>query len=162
MDRTLTVSELARAVAGKEGDSDLVTRRIRHWTLAGALAPEGLAHSGTGRHRRYAASTAYEAVLLNWLADWGLSISVLQGVNEQLQPMLAGNLRLSGLWNDAISGSKGVWMLLLIRRVSPDRGAEQHRVDVALKTDAEIAEWIATAHGGVIVRLTSLFGRVSL
>ena len=156
MDRTLTVSELAKAVAGKEG-SDLVTRRIRHWTLAGALAAEGPTHSGTGRHRRYAASTAYDAVLLNWLADWGLSISVLLGVSGRLQPVLA-----SSLWNDAISGSSGVWMLLLIQRVSPDRGAEQHIVEVALKTDAEIAEWIATASGGIIVRLTDLFGRVSL
>ena len=162
MDRTLTVSELAKAVAGKGGDSDLVTRRIRHWTLAGALAAEGLAHSGTGRHRRYAASTAYEAVLLNWLADWGLSISVIHGVSERLQPMLAGDPPLNALWNDAISGSKGVWMLLLIRRVSPDRGAEQHQVDVALRTDAEIAEWIATAQGGIIVRITSLFGQVDL
>jgi hypothetical protein len=162
MDRTWTVSGLAKAVAGKEGDSDLVTRRIRHWTLAGALVVEGTAHSGTGRHRRYAASTAYEAVLLNWLADWGLSISVLQGVSEQLQSMLAADLRLSALWNDAISGSKGVWMLLLIRRVGLHRGNEQHQVDVDLKTDAEIAESIATAHGGIIVRLTNLFGRVGL
>jgi hypothetical protein len=159
-DQSLTVSELAKAVADKEGDSDLVTRRIRHWTLAGALAAEGPAHSGTGRHRRYAASTAYYAVLLNWLADWGLSISVLQGVSERLQPMLAGDPRLSDLWNDAISGSRGVWMLLLIKRVSPERGAEQHTVEVALKTDAEIAEWIVTARGGVLVRVTDLFGQV--
>jgi hypothetical protein len=157
MDRTWAVSELAEAVAGNDGDSDLVTRRIRHWTLAGALAAEGPAHSGTGRHRRYAASTAYHAVLLNWLADWGLSISVLQGVSERLRPMLT-----SALWNDAISGSKGVWMLLVIQRVSPDRGPEQHKVEVALKTDAEIAEWTVAAHGGVIVRLTNLFGQVSL
>lgn len=160
MDRT--VAELAKAVTGAEGDTDLVTRRIRHWTLAGALAAVGPAHSGTGRHRRYAKSAAYHAALLNWLADWGLSIAILQAVSERLQPMLLEDPELSALWNDAISGSVGVWALLSIQRVSLDRGPEQHEVEVALKTDVEIAECIATARGGIIVRLTDLFRQVSL
>jgi hypothetical protein len=156
------VAELAKAVADKEVDTDLVTRRIRHWTLGHALAALGPAHSGTGRHRRYGESAAYHAVLLNWLTDWGLSISILQKVSERLQEMLVKDPQWRARWNDAIDGSRGVWMLLTIQRVSADRGSGQHQVDLALKTDTEIAEWIATAQGGVIVRLTDLFRRVSL
>ena len=158
MDDGFTVAELAKKVAEHERDLDLVTRRIRHWSLAGVLDPLGPTHSGTGRHRRYAGSAVYCAAVLNRLADWGLPISVLKVVGQRLPDHLTPQLCV--LWNDSISGKRGVCMLLVYRS-APDRQPEQQLVTVDLKPDAEIAEWIAAGQGGVIVHLTNLFARVS-
>jgi hypothetical protein len=160
MERGLTVAELARAVAGPDGEGELVNRRIRHWTLAGALIPAGPAHAGTGRHHRYDSSAAYQAALLNWMADYSLSIAVLVAVGTRLRVMLAGEQRLTALWNDAIAGARDVWLLLVIGKIS--QHADQPPIELDLKTAPGMADWVVTANAGVVVRLTHLFGGVAL
>lgn len=93
---TLTASELAERVArasllAETGDkAELVLRRIRHWTAAGALPTVGEANTGTGRHRRYARETAYLAIVLDALADRGLPIDLLKAVSQTVRELSAG------------------------------------------------------------------------
>jgi hypothetical protein len=116
--RLLTVRDLAEAIrpGAPEDEIVFVTRRIRHWTLAGALQTVGEVHSGVGRHRRYSTDAVYFAAILDALADGGLPLEALKLVAEQLRKWWAevgdGRNGRGGL-NYAIDG-KGVAIYLCV------------------------------------------------
>ena len=82
--KPLTVRALAEAIRPRADEDAIafVSRRIRHWTLAGALETIGEARSGVGRHRRYTREAAYFAAVLDALADLGLPIDALKKVGS--------------------------------------------------------------------------------
>src|ERR1700686_1367669 len=51
-------------------------------TLAGALPTSGARHAGSRRHRHYPVDSVYLALVLNYLAEWGLPIGTLRLVSE--------------------------------------------------------------------------------
>jgi hypothetical protein len=87
MNDTYSVSDLARIVARvvsfpekpAERDIDLAIRRLRGWTLAGALVPIGDPHAGTGRHRQYDRSA------MTWFQISGVRAPRLRGVSLSAQ-----------------------------------------------------------------------------
>ena len=74
-DPTLTVSELAEALAPIAPDVPGTVQRIRHWTRERVLFPVDLQHAGAGKHRRYAVDAIYEAAILHTLTAVGLPVS---------------------------------------------------------------------------------------
>jgi DNA-binding transcriptional MerR regulator len=96
VDLTLTVSDLVDAVARADtraavaAPKGLVLRRIRHWTTAGVLPPEGDTNTGTGKRRQYSADTVYLAAVLNCLANIGLPLSALKAASRALQVVASG------------------------------------------------------------------------
>jgi DNA-binding transcriptional MerR regulator len=72
---TLTVSEIAEALAPIAPDIPGTIQRIRHWTREQMMLPVGELHSGSGKHRQYAAAAVYDAAILHVLASAGFSVS---------------------------------------------------------------------------------------
>ncbi len=159
MDRTLSLAELAEAVAeGQDETRDLLIRRIRHWTLAGTLPTAGSPHAGTGRHRRYSADTAYLVIVLHRLADWGLPIGVLKAVSDTiLEP--PGWLALEGI-RDAIAGTRQVFLSFRPFAV-PEAQAAPGLVLTFCSEEGMIAR-LKQVEGGMHLNLTKLFRQVAL
>ena len=74
-DPTLTVSELAEALAPIAPDVPGTVQRIRHWTRERVLFPVDLQHAGAGKHRRYSVDAIYDAAILHVLTAFGLPVS---------------------------------------------------------------------------------------
>lgn len=74
-DPTLTVSELAEALAPIAPDVPGTVQRIRHWTRERVLFPVDLQHAGAGKHRRYTSDAIYECAVLHVLTIAGLPVS---------------------------------------------------------------------------------------
>jgi hypothetical protein len=74
-DPTLTVSELAEALAPIAPDVAGTVQRIRHWTRERVLFPVDLQHAGAGKHRRYAVDAICDAAILHVLTAFGLPVS---------------------------------------------------------------------------------------
>jgi hypothetical protein len=72
---TLTVSEIAEALAPIAPDVAGTVQRIRHWTRERALLPVDQHHAGPGKHRRYAGDAVYVAAVLHALTIAGFPIS---------------------------------------------------------------------------------------
>jgi hypothetical protein len=172
MSSELSVSELAVAVAPvvshprepSEGDVDVVLRRLRNWTVAGAIKAMGAAHTGSGKHRRYEARTAYIAAALNVLAENDQGIGVLVDAGLFLRNLSGHNPLIAGgyldLWNDAIRGTRDVFMILgagVLREGFEDRTREY-----ALFLREELPAGINKLPGGVFVNLTATFGLIKL
>jgi len=72
---TLTVSDIAAALAPIAPDVAGTVQRIRHWTREQALRPAELEHAGPGKHRRYSGDAVYNAAVLHVLTGAGLPVS---------------------------------------------------------------------------------------
>jgi hypothetical protein len=166
---TLTLRDIAKAVAphwrgatlgNTDDEESLALRRIRHWTLAGALPTSGAVHAGTGRHRHYPPVAAYLAAILTYMADWGLPIGLLKAVSEGL---LASDLDNNKLWLDAVEDRNPVF--LSITPHSPtDRGYPKDGVGlvlVLLTEDGMIAR-VKKVQEGSFLNITSIFRDVVL
>jgi len=70
----LTVAQIADLIRRPNADKAAVIERLRAWGDAGLLTPEGDLNPGTGRPRMYANSVAFDAAILNALADVGIPI----------------------------------------------------------------------------------------
>ncbi len=70
----LTVAQLADVIGRPGTDRAAVVERLRFWTDAGLLKPAGERNPGTGRPRQYDDAMAFDAAILNSLADVGFSI----------------------------------------------------------------------------------------
>jgi hypothetical protein len=162
-----SVSELARIVASvvsfpekpTDADVELVIRRLRSWTLAGALTPVGDPHSGTGKHRLYDRSAVYPAAVLNVLADNDQSIGNLLEIARLIRnlsgpvPLIAGDLQ--HLWAQAISGTDDVFLIISSLR---HRGAKA--IEQELSTKDDLRDGMQNRLGGIFVNLTSIFSRL--
>jgi hypothetical protein len=171
MSITLSVSELAVAVAPvvshprepSEGDVDVVLRRLRSWTVANAIKPQGSAHTGSGKHRRYEADTAYVAAALNVLAENDQGIGVLVTVGRFLRNLSSDKL-IAGpapdRWIDAIRGSRDVFMVLGAGDFR--EGFEERDKVQGLLFQEEFTRGVGGLPGGVFVNLTATFKLVRL
>jgi DNA-binding transcriptional MerR regulator len=72
---TLTVSDLAVALAPIAPNVANTVQRIRHWTRENALRPAEFEHAGPGKHRRYSADAVYSAAVLHVMTSAGLPVS---------------------------------------------------------------------------------------
>jgi hypothetical protein len=70
----LTVGQIADQLRSLAPDAAETRERIRHWTREGLLSPIASHHSGTGKHRKYDASSVYDAAILNAVARAGLHV----------------------------------------------------------------------------------------
>jgi DNA-binding transcriptional MerR regulator len=70
----LTVADIAELIRRPDADKAAVVERIRGWTKEGLLSPAGDRNPGTGRPRLYEESAAYDAAILNAMADVGLHV----------------------------------------------------------------------------------------
>lgn len=74
-DATLTVGEVAQALAPIAPNVAATVQRLRHWTREQMLVPAEQIHAGTGRHRQYDADAVYDAAVLHAATNAGLNIS---------------------------------------------------------------------------------------
>jgi len=75
---SLTVRDIAKRIARRSADVEIIVGRLRHWTAEGLLSPTGEKNPGTGRSRTYSESALEDAVILNALADMGLQIALMR------------------------------------------------------------------------------------
>lgn len=164
-----SVSELAQIVAPvasfpkapTEADVELAIRRLRHWTLAGALKPIGEPHSGTGKHRRYDDAAIYSAAVLTALAENDQPIGTLIAVGLLIRnlsgpkPLIAG--KTLALWNRALARDGEVF---LVMGAGPRmRGQETASNIHGLLLREQFQELLLPS--GVFVNLTNVFSRLS-
>jgi DNA-binding transcriptional MerR regulator len=158
---TLTVAELAevivRQVVGER--TAPVIRRLRHWTLAGILKPIGAAHSGSGHHRRYSRDSIPIAAVLNWLANRGLSITMLDAIGKTL-PFLSKHQ--SELWKQATSGrTPRVYLgVLTFKSEEPAQYELPERVELGLIAEENLQEALDVNEGMILINLSVLFRRL--
>jgi DNA-binding transcriptional MerR regulator len=72
---TLTVGEIAERLSPIAPDTAATIQRIRHWTREQMLVPIDQHHEGTGKHRRYAENTVYDAAILHAATSAGLHVA---------------------------------------------------------------------------------------
>lgn len=72
---TLTVGEIAERLSPIAPDTAATIQRIRHWTREQMLIPIDQHHEGTGKHRRYAENTVYDAAILHAVTSAGLHVA---------------------------------------------------------------------------------------
>jgi DNA-binding transcriptional MerR regulator len=75
---SLTVRDIAKRIARRPADVEVIVGRLRHWTAEGLLSPSGDKNPGTGRSREYGEDVLEDAVILNALADIGFQIGLLR------------------------------------------------------------------------------------
>jgi DNA-binding transcriptional MerR regulator len=75
---SLTVRDIAKRIARRPADVEVIVGRLRHWTAEGLLSPSGDKNPGTGRSRLYSEDTLEDAAILNALADMGLQIGTMK------------------------------------------------------------------------------------
>jgi MerR HTH family regulatory protein len=104
----ITVQDVARRIARKGEDQQVVIERIRHWTRERLLGPStwprlselGL-HPGTGRYRSYDDEAVYRAAVLNALVTEGATVRHLRMVTDALNRLGKHEQR---LWSMAKAG----------------------------------------------------------
>ena len=167
MNDTYYVSDLARIAARvasfpekpAQRDIDVAIRRLRGWTLAGALAPIGDPHAGTGRHREYDRSAVYLVAVLNVLADNNLAIGPILEISRLVRnvpgptPLLAGNTL--DLWNKALAGGDVFIVMTDGPRI---RGGKTTVAD--LVSGDKLQETMHRCLGGIFINLTAIFSRL--
>jgi hypothetical protein len=172
MSTALSVSELAVAVAPvvshprepSEGDVDVVLRRLRSWTAQNAIKPQGSAHTGSGKHRRYEAGTAYIAAALNVLAENDQGIGVIVSTGRFLRNLPGSDQLVDGpdfdYWNRSIRGTEDVFLFLgaWVRFDGFESRSQVH--GLVLRDD--LTTEIAKLPGGVFVNLTATFKLIRL
>jgi hypothetical protein len=154
---TLSDDKFAEFVAASE---EMLVRRIRHWTLAGALLPIGATHSGSGKHRRYGIEAVYDAAILNKLAEWGTPIGFLK---ETVTVLRQERARGEGkrLWDEALAGEAVVFLFVVplsTQDQNPDNSSE---VMAGLMSESSISRLSKTA-GAVVLNLSIIFRDISL
>jgi DNA-binding transcriptional MerR regulator len=71
----LTASGIAEALRQIAPDTAGTVQKVRYWTREEVLLPVAQGHAGTGKHRRYAESAAFDAAVLFAAARAGLNIA---------------------------------------------------------------------------------------
>jgi len=74
---SLTVRDIAKRIARRPADIEIIVGRLRHWTAEGLISPSGDKNPGTGRSREYDEAVLEDCALLNAMADMGLQISTM-------------------------------------------------------------------------------------
>lgn len=160
MERLFSLSQLVAAVLVPGEEPELLTRRVRHWSLVGALPTAGAAHTGKGKHRRYGSTAIYLAAILHRLADRGLPIGILKGVTEGILHCL-NNPKDNRLWKDAIAGRRHVFLYFLPWH--PFDAPDQSSVPLLLLlTEDEFMSRIKQRReGGIFDDLTHTFSSIT-
>ncbi len=101
----LTVSEIAERIAKPGANKAALIERIRHWTRERLISPRGRRNPGTGRHRVYDESILEDVLILNAMADLGLTVGL-----QRTALVLARHAK--GEWRD--KASRGLHLFLEI------------------------------------------------
>jgi hypothetical protein len=171
MANDLTVSDLARFIAPlvshprepTEEDIEFAVRRIRNWTVAGALKPVGDPHSGSGKHRRYDDSSVYIAATLSVLADSDQSIGTLLTVALLIRNLFGDKPLIGKIferWNQAVKGTEDIFLVLSTVRGKGD--ARQRGTAQILASLDEVKEALQNCRSGAFVNLTAIFAQLTL
>jgi DNA-binding transcriptional MerR regulator len=150
-DPTLTVGEIAAALAPIEPDVEATVQRIRHWTREGMLLPVNRLHAGTGKHRQYAADAVYDAAVLHVFTSNGLNVSSMRHLVDALTFARFALPK----WKSARSKGLAPTLYLFISR-KPDKS---ERTVVGLLEDP--AELKLSVGFTMIIDLADLFTRVA-
>lgn len=75
---SLTVRTIAKRLAKRPADVEIIVGRLRHWTAEGLLSPSGDKNPGTGRSRVYSEAVLEDAAVLNAMADLSLQIAIMR------------------------------------------------------------------------------------
>jgi DNA-binding transcriptional MerR regulator len=150
----LTVAQLAEVIARPGANRAAVVERLRAWSDAGILEPADR-NPGTGRRREYADDVAYDAGLLNMLADLGLPI----GRQRYFMSVLLLAQQAKDLWAEKRSGGL---CLEIADFGEPNHQGGQHAVflhDGAKR--GHLGNLIhPRAEGSLIVNVSRLFARI--
>ncbi len=116
----------------------------------------GAVHAGTGRHRRYMPGAVYVAVILTYLADWGLPIGALKAVSESLPSLQQDQ---EEFWQAAIAGTGPIYLSMI-----PWSAADQPGValSIALQSEEIMVAHVRKAVQGAFLNLTIIFSGISL
>jgi hypothetical protein len=157
--QSLKISDAKFADFVAESEAMLI-RRIRHWTLTGALLPIGATHSGSGKHRRYGSESVYEAAILNKLADWGMPIGILKGTITVIRQAIARG-EAKQLWDKAVAGHETVFLYAVPLSVPVQDTSDTPDVMAGLMSESSISRFSKVA-GAVLLNLSIIFHDISL
>jgi hypothetical protein len=158
--QSLKISDTKFADFVAESEAMLI-RRIRHWTLTGALLPIGATHSGSGKHRRYGSESVYEAAYLNKLADWGMPIGILKGTITVIRQAIARG-EAKQLWDKAVfAAHETVFLYVVPLSVPVQDTSDTPDVMAGLMSESSISRFSKVA-GAVLLNLSIVFHDISL
>jgi DNA-binding transcriptional MerR regulator len=143
----LTVADIAELIRRPDADKAAVIERVRSWTKEGLLEPAGDRNPGTGRPRLYDESAAYDAAILNAMADLGLH------VGQQRYFMVLQNLALEARTKWA-QGKRNLYLEIADHgRPNPQGGTHTVHLHERLKMQSG-------AEASLILKIGRLFARV--
>lgn len=87
-------------------DTDRIMRRVRHWSLLGAIpVSDGTVHKGQGRARVFDETAVQLAAVGMCLSIWQMPIGVLKAILRELHANITADCRDAELWAAAASGA---------------------------------------------------------
>jgi DNA-binding transcriptional MerR regulator len=147
---TVTVGEIAQRVQTIGPNPASTIERIRHWTREGLLIPADQHHAGSGKHRRYATESVYDAAILTVIANAGLPL-VSQTYLHKALPLARGALR---KWIRVRRKNQDIMLFLEISQTASETGSRSVRIhEGAVKHDS-------SAELSIIINLSQIFTRV--
>jgi DNA-binding transcriptional MerR regulator len=150
MARIFTVAAMAELIRNDDVDPAAAIERLRTWTTEGLLTPLGDRNPGSGKHRTYDESSAYDAAILNNLADAGFPI----GKQRYFLIVLLCAERAKKLWQQ--KSSKTLY-LEIARFIEPDVDGGHHAVFLH---ESKRNLFHPRSDGSYILNVTRLFARV--
>jgi hypothetical protein len=147
---TLTVGEIAEQLHPIAPNTAATIERIRHWTRERLLLPVDQHHAGTGKHRRYAAESIYDAAILTVVANAGLPI-VTQGYLRSALPLARRALR---KWTQARSKNQDIPLFLEISQAPNGTGGP------TVSIHEGVVKHDPTAELSLTINLSQIFTRV--
>jgi hypothetical protein len=147
---TLTVGEIAEKLHPIAPNTSATIERIRHWTRERLILPVDQHHAGTGRHRRYAAESVYDAAILTVFANAGVPI-VSQDYLRNALPLVRRAMR---KWTQGGSKNQDIPLFLQISQTPTERGSPTVRIHEGVVAHDPTAELSVT------INLSQIFTRV--
>jgi DNA-binding transcriptional MerR regulator len=144
---TLTVGEIAERLSPIAPDTAATIQRIRHWTREQMLVPIDQHHEGTGKHRRYAENTVYDAAILHAVTSAGLHVAT----QRYLIDALSFASRQLPQWKESMRLGHKPRLFLTISKT----GEARPELKIASKVDEPTGDLT------IIIDLGKLFARVS-
>jgi hypothetical protein len=150
----LTVSQIAELIKRPDADAAAVIERLRSWTADGLIEPIGELNPGTGRRRLYDDATAFDAGILNALADLGLQAGRYSAVVLLLAE------RAKEVWAKRHDSPKALF--LEVADFGPDELGRDRAVFLHEGSKkGHHGNWIhPRADASLVVNLIRLFGRI--
>jgi hypothetical protein len=106
------VGDLVLLAGVPEPMMPLMSERIRHWTREGLLEPVDTLLTGTGHHRRFGPDAAFNVLVLNVLADFGVQLAAKKkAIEEALDKLRTARKR----W-ERTKAEGPFWLVIRLKR----------------------------------------------